>query len=445
MKDLYTFDYSSSKALATYDKVRDAYVKIFKELKLPFLVAEADSGDIGGDLSHEFHFPTSKGEDHIISCSKCDYVANEELAESAIPSLSNKHQEQLASSPTDVAPSVASLQVWRGVSRDRLSLINVWYSSILAPDQGSVPGSEISEVNTYAVKTILSDFDSSVENPLSLWPRSHDSEDLQLSSIKLINLVDNRLSRSVVDLIQRGGPALPIWPAGSQPPRQISVETITLHPATGRPLNLLRIKDGDSCPRCTDGALKVQKAIELGHTFHLGSRYSGPMSANISVPVEVLLEGKAISITQEKVVSDQQVPFQMGCHGIGVSRMIGAVADTLADEKGLNWPRVMAPFEAVVVPTKGLENEALEVYDILSARTKISGTPGLDIILDDRAQSFPWKMQDADLVGYPVIVVVGRRWKAEGLCEVQCRRLGLRVDVSIAQLHDSVEEILAKL
>lgn len=445
MKDLYTFDYNSSKALVTYYKVRDAYVEIFNELKLPFLVAEADSGDIGGDLSHEFHFPSAKGEDHIVSCSGCGYVANEELAESAIPSILSRNREHSSLPSTDHAVPISGLQVWRGVSRDRLSLVNVWYSSLLSPDQGNIPGSDVSEVNMHAVKAIFPDVDSSVDNPVSLWPTSHDPERLQRSSMKLINLVDCRLTQSVVEGIQQADPAVPSWPIGSQPPSHVSVETITRHPGTGMLLDLLRVKDGDSCPRCTDGTLKVQKAIELGHTFHLGSRYSDPMSASISVPIEALAEERTFSKTQEKGASDQQVPYQMGCHGIGVSRMIGAVADTLADEKGLNWPRVMAPFEAVVVPSKGLENEALEVYDVLSARNKISNIPDLDIILDDRAQSFPWKMQDADLVGYPVIVVVGRRWKADGLCEVQCRRLGIRVDVSVARLRDFVEEILTKL
>jgi prolyl-tRNA synthetase len=125
--------------------------------------------------------------------------------------------------------------------------------------------------------------------------------------------------------------------------------------------------------------------------------------------------------------------------------MIGAVADTLADDKGLNWPRVMAPFEVVIVGSKGLDEAALQVYDILCKVPTEPNSFPLDLILDDRAESFPWKMQDADLVGYPVIVVVGRRWKAESICEVQCRRLQLRQEVPIGELPDLVRSILARL
>jgi prolyl-tRNA synthetase len=217
------------------------------------------------------------------------------------------------------------------------------------------------------------------------------------------------------------------------------MELISKDPSTHQPLNLLRISDGDSCPRCSDGKLKVQRVIELGHTFHLGTRYSEPLSATVKAPAG---DSDALGIEE---LDSSQVPMQMGCHGIGVSRMIGAVADTLADDKGLNWPRVMAPFEVVIVPAKGLENAALDVYDLLCKVPIESDSSHLDLILDDRAVSFPWKMQDADLVGYPVIVVVGRRWKAERICEIQCRRLQLHQDVAIGELAELVRTVLARL
>jgi prolyl-tRNA synthetase len=222
-------------------------------------------------------------------------------------------------------------------------------------------------------------------------------------------------------------------------PPETDMVIINKDPSTHQPLNLLRISDGDVCPRCTDGRLKVQRAIELGHTFHLGTRYSEPLSATVNLPDNDL---NALGI---EAALSTQVPMQMGCHGIGVSRMIGAVADTLADGKGLNWPRVMAPFEVVIIPGKGLDDASLKVYDTLCKVPTDAGNPRLDLILDDRAASFPWKMKDADLVGYPVIVVVGRRWKAESICEVQCRRLQLRQEVAIEELSDYVRSLLARL
>ena len=448
MKDLYTFDYSPALALSTYHQVRDAYAKLFDELKLPYLVAEADSGDIGGDLSHEFHFPTSKGEDHIISCTTCDYVANEELAESPILTTSeessstiNEDQHAHTLEPTD------SLRVWRGVSKDRLTLVNVWYFS---PNDESQAGSQLpstAEVNTHMVKAILPEFDPSVVDPLHMWNQTP-GEGMNASvPQKIVNLVDGHLPSSVMAKLTSPNTEAQMWPPSLKTGSDAKIETIEKHPETGHPLNLLRIKTGDSCPRCSDGSLQVQKAIELGHTFHLGTRYSEPMNANVMVPSDILgdavdskLPTSSQAITQ---TSSRQVAMQMGCHGIGVSRIIGAVADTLADEKGLNWPRVMAPFEVAIVPAKKTDEGTEEVYDILSQTGANVDT--VDVVLDDRKESFAWKMRDADLVGYPVIVVVGRRWKSDRICEVQCRRLKIREEMPVDNLLNFVKSLLEKI
>jgi prolyl-tRNA synthetase len=416
MKDLYTFDYNIPRALATYDDVRKVYAELFDELKVPYLVARADSGDMGGNLSHEFHFPTTQGEDYIISClSGCGYVANEELAESPL-------DEEFGTG--------RGIQVWRGISRDRQTLVNVWHPS-------SATGRSI---NLHAVKTIVPDIDTSIEKLSSLWLNASTSSD----SRRLLNLVDGRLPNEVRAKIESNDSEIPFWPNAEQPPG-IVMETISQNHLTQQPLNLLRIIDGDTCPECGFGmGLKVQKAIELGHTFHLGTRYSDPLKATVTVPIELLGDGRPNTdgLATPVSTSTQEVPMQMGCHGIGVSRIIGAVADTLADKKGLNWPRVIAPYEIVVVPGKGLEEAAVQVYDTIC---HISRRPQRDVILDDRAETFPWKMQDADLVGYPIIIVLGRKWNSEGACEVQCRRLKVREDVPLNKVPAFVDKLLAQL
>jgi prolyl-tRNA synthetase len=450
MKDLYTFDLTPSLALSTYEQVRKIYARLFDELKLPYLVAEADSGDMGGNLSHEFHFPTSKGEDHVISCSNCNYVANEELAESPIPRPHSEiNSNGSGTTDDDCNGSGVNILVWRGISRDRRTLVNVWYPSSTTFNRVTpMAGSIIPEVNVHAVRAVVGDLDASVEDPLPFWENinSTAAEDGKLSEviqvpIRLLNLVDCRLPKDAWASIRTNQSHLPLWPTSIEScPQDMEVDVVCEDPFSQKPLNLLRIVEGDPCPRCSDGKLKVQKAIELGHTFHLSTRYSEPLEATVMVPTEELNELKI-----EASGSIRHVPMQMGCHGIGVSRMIGAVADTLADEKGLNWPRVMAPFEVVIVPSKGLDEAALEVYDVLCTVPTTSSTPQLDLILDDRAESFPWKMQDADLVGYPVIVVVGRRWKAESICEVQCRRLQLRQEIPIGELAGFIESVLSRL
>jgi len=404
-------------------------------------VAEADSGNMGGDLSHEFHFPTPKGEDHVISCNTCDYVANEELAQSPAP---QGYSRQSETEWTFVNPEEqASLNgkrgftVWRGVSLNRSKLINVWY--VVADD---------AEVNSHAVKAVVPDLDPGVKDVATVWAQSstHDSTGTDYPTV--VNLVDYRLSMSILHRISTLDPDLPFSPASpSSTSSGISASVISEDASTKQPLNLLRIADGDGCPRCANGKLRVQKAIELGHTFFLGTRYSVPLQATVDVPSNILstedlpAAGGGEDISTSRTISNVQIPMQMGCHGIGVSRMIGAVAEALVDDRGLNWPRIIAPYEVVVVPVKGQEVDALEIYDALVT----DGESTKDVVLDDRDHSFAWKMRDADLIGYPVLVVVGKSWTVERTCEVQCHRLKLRQHVPFSDLSEFVSGLLARL
>ncbi|KAG4217596.1 hypothetical protein PC116_g33924 [Phytophthora cactorum] len=134
--------------------------------------------------------------------------------------------------------------------------------------------------------------------------------------------------------------------------------------------------------------------------------------------------------------------MQMGCHGIGVSRIIGAVADHRADSKGLNWPRAIAPFEVVVIPGRGLDKESVIVSEYLA---NSQASRPLDLLLDDRSESLPWKMRDADLIGYPVVVILGKGWSTDRLCEVQCRRLSSVSHVVLEDLPMYINQLLTQL
>lgn len=432
MKDLYTFDYSKSIALATYEQVRKAYAALFGELRIPYLVAEADSGDMGGNLSHEFHFLTSKGEDRVISCRSCEYVANEELAKTAVSATGQSYEGVQWTfvgphKPTFSGTSSVSREfsVWRGLSRDRTTLVNVWYALSQHTSTGVSMAHVQPEINTHAIKRIVPDLDAGIENAEALW-----TPKIPVLP-QILNLVDYRLPMTVLDDLNPEESKLPVWPESvDRTVTDITSFTISKDPSSKEPLNLLRIQEGDLCPKCGEGQLKVNVAIELGHTFFLGTRYSEPFEAAVTLP------------------SDQQALMQMGCHGIGVSRMIGAVAETLADEKGLNWPRVIAPYEVVVVPTQGCEMDAIAIYDTLMnepGNHDRSSQNMPDLVLDDRSNPFPWKMKDADLIGYPVIVVVGKSWKIEKMCEVQCRRLGVCENVPLELLSAFVHDLLVRL
>lgn len=445
MKDLYTFDYNSKYALETYETVKQAYVKLFDELKLPYLVAAADSGNMGGSMSHEFHFPSPKGEDTLISCSSCDNVYNEELADGRghthmpEPLTENNSQDESAALGPTSAPAI-STDVCMYITQDKKTLIRAYYPKYLMQDDSTEPVPRT--VNPYAVRSTAGaagfDLDLSVENSLGLWKSAMETS----QSAEGATADSKSLKPTILDMYDSRVRAFDRPPLGDLL-ESVSIDKSELrhvklseYPDTEFGLDLVSAKSGDKCSKCSTGTLQTQTSIELGHTFFLGTRYSEVLQANVAVDSNLIGDGSSSGSKRETV------PLQMGCHGIGVSRMISAVADLLSDAKGLNWPRVMAPYEVVVVPTKGLEEDAENVYDSLVSG---DGTP-LDTILDDRKKELGWKLGDADLIGYPVIVVVGKGWKREKKLEVQCRRLdGFRKDVSLEDLPGVVRSLLSQL
>jgi prolyl-tRNA synthetase len=380
MKDLYTFDMTPEAALETYKSVRAAYTAIFDALKLPYLVADADSGNMGGKLSHEYHFVSTKGEDNIWSCDTCTYIANEEL---------------VTKRPTEVDENDDTFPLlFRGISTDRSTEICIYVPRNSAVSEDDEPGwsSVTSHVNLHAVKRALPSsitLDTGIEaatltSLLSTSPPS-----------KSIFIFDPTLEPDDQDLPSTSSSSV------------ISTEDLT------------PTLPSSPCPKCSDGKLRTNKAIEVAHTFHLGTRYSIPFNALVSSP-----DAKG------------RVPMHMGCHGIGISRLIGSIASLLSTPTGLKWPKAIAPWEVVVL--SNAERQGEEMYDVLKEA-------GCDVVLDDRAgRGMGWKLNDADLIGYPVAVVVGRGWE-NGMVEVQCGMLGEKKEVRIEEVRDAVVELLGRL
>ncbi|KAJ5546605.1 hypothetical protein N7494_004190 [Penicillium frequentans] len=437
MKDLYTFDYNVQEALKTYHAVKHAYTQLFDELKVPYLVAAADSGNMGGSLSHEFHFISSKGEDRVVSCSHCDHVYNEELADGKTHSFNESTESnsvpgfQTEDASTEVTPTV-STGMWMSISQDGNTLLRGWYPKFSMQNGSTEPVER--HVNSHAVKAIATaagvDLDLSVENPMDKWVARVKSRSAGQKP-RVLDLYDSQVRvyqrPPLSDLLEKAGCTV----------ADIEYSMLDRFPDASNKLSLVRVHDDDKCSHCADGLLTSNPAVELGHTFHLGTRYSEVLQASVSVN-PALLEGASPS--DVKSGKEQIVPMQMGCHGIGVSRMVSAVANRLVDSKGLNWPRAMAPYEVVVVPGKGLDSVAEQVYDSLT-----SGNKAVDTLLDDRDKGMGWKLGDADLIGYPVIIVVGNGWKKHQTLEVQCRQLDVKKDVSLDQLPEFVEGLLAQL
>lgn len=402
MKDLYTFDASVESATDTYQEVSGAYQAFFADLKLPILVAEASSGDMGGDHSHEYHLANPIGEDTVVTCGSCGYTASDQVA-AARPA---GHQQ----ANRDI--TLADFCVWRGITKDRKTLVNAWY-----PQRGH--SSEDADVNVNAVNQAVPELDTSIGDPLRFLSEARGGQaDVPPATLGVVNVVDSRLAPAFAELQTQ----LPVVPA--ELGHVSTCQSVVTLASSGLALSLLRLADGDGCPRCERGSLRIRRALELGHTFYLGTRYSEPLGLTIN---------------------DARGPaaVQMGCYGLGVSRIFGAVAEHLADDTGLNWPRAIAPFEVVVIPSSDVTAEARDFYDVLAG----PGTWGarLDVALDDRKVSFGWKMKDADMIGFPFIVVLGRAWRESGVCEVQCRRLGSKESMAADEVGSHVARLLSQL
>lgn len=383
MKDLYTFDSTEAAALETYAAVQAAYKALFDELRLPYLVADADSGSMGGSLSHEYLYPSPTGEDTILSCITCRYTANSEAA------------TPRPSEPLQLQPDRSEIGVHHTISTDRKILINTYYMRNSSDRLGGITPNE---VNLHRIKELVPEMDPSISHPLDLFFENFTPYPSEKGHSQVINLFDSALPYPLAESSFSNHTDHPSAKA-FMADKRIPTTSITRHPENDKPLSLLKSRVGDECPRCESGHLRSTNAIELGHTFHLGTRYTKPLGAYV------------FGANQKKI------PMEQGCHGLGVSRMIAAIAEGVRDRHGLSWPTVVAPFEVCVITHPEAKAEGEHIYDILK-------TGGIDVIYDDREKSLVWKMKDADLVGYPVTIVLGRAWKTEGKVEIQSRRNG---------------------
>ncbi|KAL8777916.1 MAG: hypothetical protein Q9213_007657 [Squamulea squamosa] len=437
MKDLYTFDATSQEAKETYDKACAAYKNFFDELQIPYLVAKADSGAIGGDLSHEYQFPTTSGEDTIVSCESCSYTVNEELARKPGPGAMKRIT-------TDCAPHKS----WFGVSKDRSHLVEAILPQVTEACEISPLQQGILEVDPYLMRTLYPELDLGVEDPLgtfvAYWMNQPSTTTQAMEPLplpQLTRIYDYRISQAFAAAnYSRGGNKIALM----EQVFKLVGSKVLLSPTS---LDLARFKDGDQCPECKQNTVKMQQAIELGHTFYLGDRYSKPMDATFTTsPSQRNNNETAQTRTQShsNPAKLDKAYFQMGCHGIGISRMIAAVADSLADKQGLRWPRVMAPFEAAILATEENKGAAEEVWDLLARPTE--GWNPLDAVLDDRDdKGLGWKLKDADLIGFPIVVILGSQFSKQGLCEISIPRLQTKEKVEMGSLREYIGARLDKI
>jgi prolyl-tRNA synthetase len=393
MKDAYSFDKDDEAALASYEKMRQAYVRIFDRMGLTYRMVQADSGAIGGSTSAEFQVLADSGEDAIVACSHCDYAANVEAAETA-PSA--PPGDPPPGKPTKVATpqqrSIDEVASFLGVEKDRMLK-----SLLYAPKDGPFANQVVMcivrgdhEVNEVRLARVLGATEAFLAS-------EDDIERATRAKVGFAGPVGFDPKRTFADrdaAAVRGG----ITGANETGYHLTDVWYGRDYRAADSPSALRLVKAGDPCPRC-GGRLESYRGIEAGHIFVLGTKYSQTMGA---------------TYIDEK---QQQRALVMGCYGIGVSRLVATTIEQHHDDAGIRWPMSVAPYHVHMV-TLGRDTEvqveAKSLYDALEAS-------GVEVLWDDRDERPGVKFKDADLIGIPLRVTIGGKALAGGNVELKRR------------------------
>ncbi|QSV44877.1 proline--tRNA ligase [Geobacter benzoatilyticus] len=404
MKDAYSFDVNSEAADSSYEKMYQAYRRIFQRCGLRFRAVEADTGSIGGSSSHEFMVLADSGEDAIVSCTACEYAANVEKAESRPFPAQHAEPRDLEKVETPRKRSVEEVTGFLGIPASGL------------------------------VKTLLYVADG---QPVAALVRG----DHDLNEIKLKNLLGcEELEMAGEDVVERVTGA----PVGFAGPVGLKIRIVAdllvegmknfvtggnasdLHFKNvniGRDFTPALVADirnvvhGDPCPRCEAGHLEMWRGIEVGHVFKLGTKYS-----------------EALRATYLDADGKEQVIF-MGCYGIGISRTVAACIEQNHDADGIIFPIPLAPFHCIISAVSMKDAQVVAACeDMYRALTDA----GVEVIFDDRDERPGSKFKDADLIGIPLRIVVGSKNLADGKVELKVRKSG---EVSLLPLPEAVETV----
>ena len=424
MKDAYSFDKDWQGLDESYKKMYEAYERIFEKCGLKAIPVEADSGVMGGDVSHEFMVVCESGEDFLAHCSSCGYAAS--LAVAECKEAQDTHAAQ--------GSRLLSASLGTGKAQGELKEVDT-------------PGvSTIEKVGEFLkvkpeqmIKTLIYLAD---EKPVAVLIRGdHEANEAKIKKF----LKCAKLEMAAEEVIKKvtGGPIGFSGPVGLKDSRLIGDNSIQgmVNFVTGANkkdkhyinTNLDRdfkvtewadlrvITEKDFCPKCNKN-IKIEHAIEMGHVFKLGLKYSKAMKAEFSDE-----DGKLR-------------PVVMGCYGIGVNRIIATAIELHNDEKGIIWPLSIAPFQVIIIPLNykkdNIKTAANSIYNELK-------DAGVEVLLDDRDESAGIKFNDAELIGLPFSIVIGDKGLNKGKLEIKIRETGNIIEVKKEELKDKILSLLA--
>ena len=413
MKDGYTFDADEEGLDKQYKLMYDAYTRIFTRCGLTFRPVIADSGAIGGSGSHEFEVLADSGEADIVYCENCDFAANIEAVDPLTVKcdIHNDKEKELVETPGQHTIEMVCDFLHAPVAQSVKAVVyNVDGLVVLAMVRGD------HEVNETKIQHIYNAINVDMASDEDLKKVGLTAGYISPIGLKRTKDFDILVDPTVMEMQdaccganEKDKHYIHVNPARDF--TDVRVETIR------------QIQEGDVCPHC-GGKIVRCRGIEVGQVFKLGTKYSEALHATF-------LDNQGKSH-----------PFVMGCYGIGVTRTVAASIEQNHDDDGIIWPVAIAPYEAVIIPANNKSEEVMAAAGKLYEDMEDSRD---EVVLDDRNERAGIKFKDADLIGYPVRVTIGKKWQQSGCVEIKIRRSGEVVEVPLEEAKDKVLEILKTL
>jgi prolyl-tRNA synthetase len=414
MKDGYSFDATEKGAEVTYQKMYDAYQRIFKRCGLSFRAVEADTGTIGGSFSHEFMVLADTGEDTLVICKNCSYAANMEKA-AVQPSEKTGVESELQPLQKIETPGKRKVEVvcdFLGISSKELVKTMVYLAD---GDPVAVLIRGDHEVQPVKLKNMLGAVDVELADEKQVYDiTGTPSGYLGPIGLEIPVAADQEVAAMVNFTVGANEKNYHVQNANL--PRDFKVFQVA---------DLRQVTQDDRCPACS-GDLELTKGIEVGHIFKLGDSYS-----------------KALKATFQDNNSEEQ-NFIMGCYGIGVSRTIAAAIEQNHDQHGIIFPLPLAPLQAIILNLDPKNEEITSAAESFYSKMQ---KEGLEVLLDDRDERPGSKFKDADLIGIPYRVTIGKRFVQEGEIEIRTRKDGktqsMSPDKAMAEIISSIQNEMA--
>jgi prolyl-tRNA synthetase len=421
MKDAYTFDIDQAGLDKSFAAQREAYKRIFERCGLKFVIVEASSGSMGGSQSNEFMVRTDAGEDLIATCTECDYAANVEKAMSRLPEIKDGiGLDTPVEFPTPGVRTIEDLTTFPGGAEADRQIKTLIYVSTKGEDTQFVLALLRGDHQLHETKL------SAVVGGDAVRP-AHPEEirELMGASAGSLGAVGAKARareagkevRIIADLALKGRRNMTT--GANKDDHHLRGVNISRDIPVDSWVDLRTVTPGEGCPVCESGTLEVAKALEIGHIFKLGTKYAVSMSANV-----LNQDGK-------------EVPVVMGSYGIGVERIMASAIELHHDADGIIWPKAIAPFDCVVTITNMKQEELREAGERLYHDLQRAG---LDVLLDDREERAGVKFKDADLIGIPYRIVIGKK-VADGMVELFDRRTKQTEDVKLKELVERVQAL----